>query len=143
MSRRLPTTAAVVLCLLALAACGSSSTTTSSGATTTSATTSGPEIGFEAVPLERGPELASPGTTGAGEVDGITCAPVEQLVYHIHAHLAVFDDGRLYALPGGVGIPGSRPYQSRYGPVAVGGRCYYWLHTHTSDGVFHIESPKR
>ena len=27
------------------------------------------------------------------------------------------------------------------GPVAAGGQCFYWLHTHTSDGVIHIESP--
>jgi hypothetical protein len=66
---------------------------------------------------------------------------VEQLAYHIHAHLAVFDDGRLYALPGGIGIPGSQVVQTSEGPVASGGQCFYWLHTHTFDGVIHIESP--
>ena len=25
--------------------------------------------------------------------------------------------------------------------MAAGGQCIYWLHTHTSDGVIHIESP--
>jgi hypothetical protein len=68
---------------------------------------------------------------------------VEQLAYHIHAHLAVFDHGQLYALPPGVGIPGSQAVQTQYGPVAAGGHCYYWLHTHTSDGVIHIESPTK
>ena len=95
------------------------------------------------MPLEQGPQLASASTTQSGPVDGIKCAPVEQLAYHIPAHLAVYDDGRLYALPGGVGIPGSHAAPTQYGPVAVGGRCYYWLHTHTSDGVIHIESPTR
>jgi hypothetical protein len=150
-------TATVCALVLALAGCGSGSSTSSSStgsasaasstqATTSSTTTStsGPKVGFEGVPLEQGPDLASPGTTKRATVDGIQCKPVEQLVYHIHAHLAVFDSGRLYALPSGVGIPGSQVEQSsRYGPVAVGGQCYFWLHTHTSDGVIHIESPLR
>ena len=29
------------------------------------------------------------------------------------------------------------------GPVAVGGNCIYWLHTHAPDGVIHVESPTR
>jgi hypothetical protein len=156
-------TATVCALLLAIAGCGSSSsnssssssatstassagTATSSAATSTataSSTTSGPQIGFEAVPLEQGPDLASASTTQPTAVDGIQCKPSEQLAYHIHAHLAVFDNGRLYALPGGIGIPGSQDEQSQYGPVAVGGQCYFWLHTHTADGVIHIESPLR
>jgi hypothetical protein len=161
-ARTLITLAATVGALLfALAGCGSSSsnssssatssassagTATSSAATSTasaSSTTSGPQIGFEAVPLEQGPDLASASTTQPAAVDGIQCKPSEQLVYHIHAHLAVFDNGRLYALPGGIGIPGSQDEQSQYGPVAVGGQCYFWLHTHTADGVIHVESPER
>jgi hypothetical protein len=162
-ARTLITLAATVCALLlALAGCGSSSssssatssassasstgTATSSSATSTataSSTTSGPQIGFEAVPLEQGPDLASASTTQPTTVNGIQCKPSEQLAYHIHAHLAVFDNGRLYALPGGIGIPGSQDEQSQYGPVAVGGQCYFWLHTHTADGVIHIESPLR
>ncbi|MGI8713523.1 MAG: hypothetical protein ACR2NR_10135 [Solirubrobacteraceae bacterium] len=155
MRRRELITLAAVLCALAmlLAGCGSSSSsssaqTTSSSATssasaTASTTSSGPAIGFEGVPLEQGPALGSAATTGTATVDGISCKPVEQLAYHIHARLTVFDGGRAYALPGGIGIPGSQLEQSQYGPVAAGGRCYYWLHTHTSDGVIHIESPTR
>jgi len=91
--------------------------------------------------LQQGPALAPAATTGTGRVDGISCAPVEQLTYHIHAHLAVFVNGRLASLPGGIGIPGSVTQPSSQGPIAAGGQCYYWLHTHTSDGVIHIESP--
>jgi hypothetical protein len=148
-------TAAVCALVLALAGCGSSSSTSSSTTATSNAsssaasssapasttTSSGPQVGFEGVPLEQGPDLASPGTTQPAPVDGIQCKPSEQLAYHIHSHLAVFYNGRLYALPGGVGIPGSQVQQSQYGPVAVGGQCYFWLHTHTADGVIHLESP--
>ena len=41
-------------------------------------------------------------------------------------------------VPAGVGIPG--PQQVMDGFVE-GGRCLYWLHTHDSTGVVHIESP--
>jgi hypothetical protein len=157
MRSRLSLISPALLCAAVLAACGGSSTGSSSSAaassssagtaagtgTATSGSGSTPQIGFEAVPLEQGPQLAPAGTTGTAPVDGISCAPLEQLAYHIHAHLAVFDDGTLYQLPAGVGIPGSQPEQTQYGPVAAGGKCYYWLHTHTTDGVIHIESPTK
>jgi hypothetical protein len=101
-------------------------------------------MGFENVPLECGPEIAPASTTGTAPVDGIHCAPIEQLAYHIHAHLAVYLDGKLQALPGGIGIPGSQVEQTQYGPVALGPiKCYYWLHTHAPDGIIHIESPTK
>jgi hypothetical protein len=124
------------------AASTSATSSSASSTTTASSTLGGPAIGFEGVPLEHGPALGAP-TSQPGTVDGIQCKPGEQLVYHIHAHLAVFDNGVLYAIPPGVGIPQSRVEQSQYGPVAAGGRCYFWLHTHTSDGVIHVESPLR
>jgi hypothetical protein len=93
------------------------------------------------MPLEQGAPLGSASTTGTGTVHGIACGPTEQLAYHIHAHLAVFDNGTMRSLPGGIGIPGSSTQQTQQGPVAQGGQCIYWLHTHTSDGVIHIESP--
>jgi hypothetical protein len=51
--------------------------------------------GFEGPPLESGPELAPAGGPEPGaSVDGITCAPTEQLLFHIHARLTVFVNGR-------------------------------------------------
>jgi hypothetical protein len=98
-------------------------------------------IGFENVPIEQGQPIA-PNTTQTGIVDGlIKCGATEQLVYHIHAHLAVYVNGRPRALTGGIGIPGSQVQNSSEGPVAVGGQCIYWLHTHAPDGIIHIESP--
>jgi hypothetical protein len=129
-----------------LAGCGSSgssnsSSSSSSSSGTTSAGTTSAQMGFEGVPIEAGTDLASAGTTGTGTVDGIKCGSTEQLAYHIHAHLAVFANGRSRALPGGIGIPGSQVVQSSEGPVANGGQCIYWLHTHAPDGVIHVESP--
>jgi hypothetical protein len=153
--------ATALLCALSLAACGSSNSSSSSGASTgtTSAASTGtssaagtatstssasqPTVGFEGVPLQTGPPVAPASTTGTGKVNGITCGPSEQLVYHIHAHLAVFKSGQAYTLPAGVGIPGSHAVNTNQGPIASGGSCIYWLHTHTTDGVIHIESPTK
>ena len=135
-----------------VAACGGGSSSSSSAppATSTSSATTDPAtattssdtvLGYEGMPIEQGPELASPSSTGTGTVDGISCAPLEQLAYHIHAHLAVYLNGSLASLPAGIGIPGSQQIPYHGGIAAYGGQCIYWLHTHTNDGVIHIESP--
>ena len=136
---------------LALAGCGSSSSSSTSSpapsasspsASTPAATTAAPvQEGFENVPIESGAQIAPAGTTQTGTVDGIQCGSTEQLAYHIHAHLSVFVNGSARSLPGGIGIPGSTVEPSQQGPVAAGGQCIYWLHTHAPDGVIHVESP--
>jgi hypothetical protein len=142
-------TIAIIAVALLLAGCGGSSSSSSSRtassaqATTTGSSSSGGQLGFEGVPIEQGALLASPSTTGTAPVDGIQCGATEQLVYHIHAHLQVYVAGQSRALPGGIGIPSSIVVQSAEGPVAQGGQCISWLHTHAPDGVIHVESPRR
>jgi hypothetical protein len=83
----------------------------------------------------------TPGVRGAAAgapIDGISCSTSEQTVYHIHAHLAIYAGGASQRVPAGIGIPG--PQQVDNGFV-VGGKCFYWLHTHDATGVVHIESP--
>jgi hypothetical protein len=134
---------------LSIAGCGGSSsasssrsTSAASPATSTAAATGQP--GPEQVPLESGALLASASSTLQGTtVDGIQCAPVEQLAYHIHAHLQVYVDGSPRALPGAIGLVGPVPQQTPAGTFYGAQGCYYWLHTHTSDGIIHIESPTR
>lgn len=63
-------------------------------------------------------------------IDGVYCDSLEQLAYHIHAHLTIYINGANVPLSQGIGIdPGTTP------------SCYYWLHTHDTSGVIHIESP--
>src|SRR6266704_1596082 len=63
-------------------------------------------------------------------VDGIYCDALEQTAYHIHAHLTFYINGKQVAIPQGIGIASDQS-------------CFYWLHTHTSDGVVHIEFPRQ
>ena len=77
-------------------------------------------------------------------VNGISCDALEYTVFHIHVHLAIFVDGREQLVPYGIGI--GEPWQltnSSQGPFVADGSCFYWLHTHTENGVVHIESPVR
>jgi hypothetical protein len=60
-------------------------------------------------------------------IDGISCDSGEYSDYHVHAHLAIFVQGKPVAIPDGVGIPRD---------------CYYWLHTHDDTGIIHIEAPR-
>jgi hypothetical protein len=106
-------------------------------------------IGPEGVPLQLGPQLASPnaGLTGA-PIDGIQCNSSEQLVYHHHVHLAIFVNGKPYAVPLGIGMmPPAQVQQQSNGAFASGSGsttnpCLYWLHVHAQDGIFHLESPQ-
>jgi hypothetical protein len=129
------------------ASSGPATTATTTMAPTTSATTStaaatSKTLGPEGIPREQGPLLAPAATTTQGAtVDGIQCAPVEQLVYHIHAHLQVYVEGKPRTLPAAIGMVGPVAQQTPYGPFYGAQQCYYWLHTHASDGVIHIESP--
>ena len=98
--------------------------------------------GPEGVPVPAGPALASTATGATGQpVDGISCQTSEQTVFHIHAHLTIFVNGAARQVPAGIGIPGAQATQSPQGPFIETGTCFYWLHTHASDGIIHIESP--
>ena len=61
-------------------------------------------------------------------VAGISCDAMEGQRIHIHQHLLILDHGTSVPVPYDVGRP-------------AGNQCLYWLHTHTPDGVIHIESP--
>jgi hypothetical protein len=117
-------------------------TSTNTGATVTASTRTAHGLGPEGIPLEIGRQLAPASTTTPGvTVDGIQCAPLEQLAYHIHAHLQVYVDGQPRKLPAAIGLVDPVAQQTPYGPFYGAEKCYYWLHTHTYDGVIHIESP--
>jgi hypothetical protein len=61
-------------------------------------------------------------------IDGIRCDSTEHFNFHYHSHLDIFINGFSYLVPGGIGI---KPPD-----------CIYWLHTHDSSGIIHIESPQ-
>ncbi len=61
-------------------------------------------------------------------VDGVHCDAAEGVAMHIHPHLTILDHGKPVAIPEDVGRP-------------LAGQCFYWLHTHTPDGIIHVESP--
>lgn len=77
------------------------------------------------------------GPAGGATVDGIQCQTNEQVSYHIHVHLAMYVNGKPQTLPRGIGIPGAQVQNG----FVDSGKCFYWLHTHDTTGVIHIESP--
>jgi hypothetical protein len=71
-------------------------------------------------------------TTGGTQISGqpvanIRCDSSEQLQVHYHAHIDLIADGAPVSIPAQTGILGS---------------CFYWMHTHTTTGIIHIEAPK-
>jgi hypothetical protein len=91
-------------------------------------------------PSQPGPGL--PNKAGTGQtVDGVQCQTQEQVLYHIHAHLAILGNGQPISVPMGIGIPDPQVENTTAGPFVVSGSCFYWLHTHDDSGVIHVESP--
>ncbi len=61
-------------------------------------------------------------------ISGIECNRSEQLNYHIHSGLDVFVNGVQQQVPSDIGILSSPS-------------CLYWVHTHSEDGIIHVEAP--
>jgi hypothetical protein len=98
--------------------------------------------GPEGVPVPAAAPLAGTATAATGQpVDQISCQTGEQTLFHIHAHLAIFVNGKARQVPAAIGIPGAQAQQTPNGPYIAAGTCFYWLHTHAADGIIHIESP--
>lgn len=75
-------------------------------------------------------------------VDGVSSNQMEQLAYHIHAHLSIFINGKQMTVPYGVGI--EQPWSTEAdgdSEFVDSGAAFYYLHTHDTTGVIHIESP--
>jgi hypothetical protein len=76
-------------------------------------------------------DAPSPASNGADSasapaIDGIRCEPIERLAYHIHAHLTIRIRGALEVVPSQIGFRES---------------CLYWIHTHDTSGIVHVEAP--
>ena len=98
--------------------------------------------GYEGVPIPIGPKLATLANAATGQtVDGVQCQAGEQLVSHVHTHLAIFVNGKARVIPYGIGVPGAQAVQTAHGAFVETGSCFYWLHTHQEDGIIHLESP--
>jgi hypothetical protein len=98
--------------------------------------------GDEGIALAKGPTLATLANAATGQtVDGVQCQAGEQLVEHVHSHLTIFVNGQSRVIPYGIGVPGAEAVQTAHGPFVETGSCFYWLHSHQTDGIIHVESP--
>jgi len=84
----------------------------SSRSTTTQGTPTIPDTASQAYPVIGG----VPCDTSGHDTD-----------YHIHVHVTIYLNGKQTQIPAQVGIPDQT--------------CLYWLHTHDTSGVIHIEAP--
>jgi hypothetical protein len=72
------------------------------------------------------PFLDGFGVPSTKPVDGITCDHLEHSNEHIHIHLAIYVKNQPVTIPDDIGRSST---------------CFYWLHTHRTDGVIHLEAP--
>lgn len=95
------------------------------------------------------PWPAPPNPLDLAQKAGLVLEDKEFLLYHVHAHLDVFIDGKKVLIPAGIGINIKDPgVKSSKTPVSYGGikqcaqPCISPLHTHAEDGLLHTESKK-
>jgi hypothetical protein len=78
------------------------------------------------VPSSPAPAPSSPApSTGGGTEIGCDAGGHDD-AYHIHSLVVVRQGGQVLAPPANIGI---------------GATCMYWVHTHTADGIVHVEAP--
>lgn len=70
-------------------------------------------------------------TTAQMYGQGIACEPMEEAAVHYHANLQIIVNGQNEALPANIG----------FSPDPTNATCLYWLHTHDTSGIIHIEAP--
>jgi hypothetical protein len=78
---------------------------------------------------------------GAGQnVDRVRCKATMFINrYHVHVFLGIIDEGKEIALPRGIGM--FHPGPPSNGFIDTAG-CFYYLHTHDSSGIVHVEAPR-
>jgi hypothetical protein len=68
----------------------------------------------------------------------ISCEPTMSNNYHIHIFLGVYVNGQLAALPIAIGMDNPGAESSGFINSAT---CFYYIHTHDSSGIVHVEDP--
>jgi hypothetical protein len=137
-----------------LAACGSGAGTAPAGSTAAAST--GASTGAStAKPAGQPAEGAAPWPAPPNPLEltkeaGLEPERKESLIFHVHAHLDVFVDGKPVTVPAGIGIntadPGVQHGTLEDGSEAYGGielcdqPCISPVHTHDDSGVVHTES---
>jgi hypothetical protein len=76
-----------------------------------------------------GSPTATPVEAPGKTIAGLGCNQMEQVAYHVHQALRIYDHGKFVPISGDVG----HNYDHD---------CLYWLHVHSSDGIIHLESPR-
>ena len=85
------------------------------------------------------PPASDTPTGGNGQtVDGIPCDPQMQSNYHVHPLLALYVNGSQVAIPYGLGMQSPGAPVNGFVNTAT---CFYYLHTHDSSGILHVEDP--
>lgn len=64
------------------------------------------------------------------DVDGIPCQQNEGVQLHIHSALTIYVHGQLAQIPQAIGVQ----------PIPPNNGCLYWIHTHDTTGVIHVEA---
>ncbi|GAC1407377.1 MAG: hypothetical protein NVSMB64_14230 [Candidatus Velthaea sp.] len=91
------------------------------------------------------PDAVHTSAPGFSPIDAIPCSYGTARNEHFHVHVSVFVGGQQYSVPAAIGMfrPHVKvaPYYYDADPAQQANHaCDYDIHTHTPDGIFHVES---
>lgn len=85
------------------------------------------------------PAVGDTASGGQGQaVDGKICDPAHYENYHVHFFLGLWVNGTQIAIPPALGMFNLGPPVAGFYDAAS---CVYYVHTHDSSGIIHIEDP--
>jgi hypothetical protein len=94
-------------------------------------------------PNQFNPTVADAPNGGHGPVgstiDNASCQVSMSDNYHVHAFVGLYVNGTEYAIPRGIGVV--EPKDPNVLSINYATQCFYYVHTHDSTGVVHIEDP--
>lgn len=86
--------------------------------------------GSQPVQTDTGSSAPSSTSSAFAPINGVSCDGGEHYDYHHHIHLSMYINGQAVVIPQNIGIN-----------TNASSPCLYWLHTHDTTGIVHIESP--
>jgi hypothetical protein len=90
---------------------------------------------------EKHPEIGDPWGNKSTRELALTCLPQEYTVQHIHPQLAIGINEQQLVIPVGIGIEGASNDTS-HESASKTASCLHPIHTHSADGIIHVESPE-
>lgn len=90
---------------------------------------------------QKHPEIKDPWGQKSTRDLALTCLEQEFTDFHIHPELTIMINGQKQDMPANIGINSGGGASTTHDQAFQSGACLHPIHTHSADGIIHVESP--